>query len=126
MVLKESQMVHKWLLKNYPTALQWKRVRLGPLPDTKEARMYMVTQRWADAIFIHDGYVNIVEAKLKPDAGAFGQLDLYASLFPQTPEFTQYRNWPIQKIFLCPVLDVGLVELASKKGIKYVVYKDDE
>lgn len=88
--------------------------------------MYMVTLRWADAIVVKDGNVSIIEAKLTPRADAVGQLMLYEKLFRETPEFKVYWNNPIQKVFLCPKLDLALAELCSEKDIKYEVYNPRE
>ena len=79
--------------------------------------------RWVDAIFIKDGFVNIVEAKLKPDLGTIGQLEGYKKLFPVTPEFDQYKDWPIKMIILSPVLTFDVAEIASEKGMIYEVWK---
>jgi hypothetical protein len=118
----EAKLVNDWLWTFHPTSLQWRRVRLGIVPDKEYAKMYMVILRWADAIFIEDGKVHIVEAKLRPDAGAIGQLEHYKDLFTRTPEFQQYWNYPIELILLTPYLDLELVALCSKKGIRYEHY----
>ena len=119
MVLKESELVNKWLWEFHPSSLQWRRVRLGIVPDKELAREYMVILRWADAVFIEGGVVYIVEAKLRPNAGAIGQLEHYKMLFGGTPEFSQYWNYPIELILLTNYMDLEIVELCSQKGIKY-------
>ena len=124
--LKETHVLNAWLWQNHHTDLQWQRVRLGQLPTNEMARMYMVKLRWADAIVISDGFVNIIEAKLKAEPGAFGQLDLYADLFKATPAFMKYWNWPIKKILLSAVLDLNIADLAAKKDVTYVVFTHDE
>jgi len=121
--MKESELVNKWLWEFHPTSLQWRRVRLGITPDKEKARMYMVILRWADAIFVQDGVVNIVEAKLRPTAGAIGQLEHYKLLFGRTPEFSQYWKYPIQLILLTSYMDLEIVELCTQKGIKYEFYQ---
>jgi len=119
MVLKESELVNKWLWEFHPSSIQWRRVRLGIVPDKELAREYMVILRWADAVFIENGTVYIVEAKLRPNAGAIGQLEHYKMLFGRTPEFSQYWNYPIELILLTNYMDLEIVELCSQKGIKY-------
>jgi len=123
---KESILLTKWLAKFHRTSLQWKRVRLGIPANPEEAKLYSVLLRWADAVFIEDGYVNIVEAKLRPDLGTIGQLEGYKELFKVTPEFVSYENWPIKMILLSPVLDFATSQIASKKGIIYEVWKPKE
>ncbi len=120
--IKESTLVNKWMSEKHATALQWRRVRLGIVPDKEQARMYSVILRWADAIFVEDDTVFIVEAKLRPSAEAFGQLELYEQLFRKTPEFQQFWNLPIKLVFLTMMLDQELWEHAERKGIKYEIY----
>jgi len=119
---KESVLLVKWLAAFHRTAPQWRRVRLGQVATKEEAKYYKVILRWCDAIFLEDGCVNIVEAKLRPSLGVIGQLEGYKELFRVTPEFQQYWNWPIKLILLTPVLDLNIAELCKKKGIIYEHY----
>ena len=119
----ESMLITRWLWDFHRTSPQWRRVRLGPFPTPEMGREYMVTLRWADAIYIDSGKVYIVEAKLKPGAGAIGQLEHYRDLFRQTPEFDAFKYNPIELILLTPKLALDIVELCSKKGIKYEHYR---
>ena len=120
--LKESELVNSYLWEYHRTSLQWRRVRLGVVPTHELARMYMVTLRWADAIYVENREVYIVEAKLTPRADAVGQLLLYKELFRQTLEFKEFWPYPINMVFLCPRMDLNLAELCSKHDIKYVIY----
>lgn len=124
--LKESELVNKFLWEFHRTNPQWRRVRLGVVPSKELARMYLVTLRWADAIFIENETVFIVEAKLQPNAGAIGQLLLYYDLFGQTLEFKDYWHMKREMIFLCPAMDLNLAEQCAKHDIKYVVYDPRE
>ncbi|KKM62755.1 hypothetical protein LCGC14_1518380, partial [marine sediment metagenome] len=107
----------------HKSAPQWTRVRLGVADNPEQAKALSVTLKWADAIFIEDGFVNIVEAKLSPGPGVIGQLEGYKKLFPLTPKFSAYENWPIKLIILSPKLDFTTSELASEKGITYEIWK---
>ena len=120
---KESVLLNRWLTEFHRSDLQWTRVRLGIADNPKEAKFFQVTLRWADAVFINDGFVNIVESKLKPSPAALGQLEGYEKLFPVTPMFSTYKDWPIKLILLAPVLDFTTAEMASEKGITYEVWK---
>ena len=120
---KESILLVKWMAKFHRTDLQWRRVRLGQVATKEEAKYYKVILRWCDAIFIEDGFVNIVEAKLRPDLGVIGQLEGYQKLFPQTPEFQVYKDWPVKMILLSPYLDLNVAELCKDKGIIYEVWE---
>lgn len=123
---KESVLLTKWLKTFHRTALQWKRVRLGEVADKEEARYYKVILRWADAVFVEDGVVYIVEAKLRPSLGVIGQLEGYKALFIVTPEFQQYWNYPIKMILLSAYLDLNIAELCRKKEIIYEVWKPED
>ncbi len=116
-------MLMQWILKKHRTKVQWRRVRLGTVATKEEARIYSVVLRWADFIYLDGGFVNIVEAKIKPTPEAVGQLQMYETLFRQTPEFKAYRNWPIVLTLLTTMHDLQMVEFASSKGIKYEVFK---
>ena len=72
MTFKETDMLNAWLWEKHRTDTQWRRIRLGVLPTKELARAYMTILRWADAIYLKDGVVHIVEAKLRADPGALG------------------------------------------------------
>jgi len=118
----EAKLVTRWLAKFHRTAPQWKRVRLGQVATKDEAKFYKVILRWADAIFLEDGQVWIVEGKLRPELGAIGQLEGYAKLFPVTPEFSMYKEWPVRMILLSPYLDLNIAELCKDKNITYEIW----
>ena len=120
---KESVLVNRWLAKFHRTNPQWTRIRLGIPANPEEAKLYSVLLRWADAIFTEDGTVYIVEGKLRPELGVIGQLEGYEELFKVTPEFIAYAEWPIKLILLSPVMDLGIAQICSKKGIIYEVWK---
>lgn len=120
---REARLVNEYLLNFHPTALQWKRVRLGPVADPVEARMYSVIQRWADCIYLEDDVVTILEAKIRPDAGAIGQLEHYDDLFVQTPEFQQYWDKKVRLQLLTAWEDVTIKSLCDDKGIIYTFYQ---
>ena len=116
----EAKLVNAWLWKYHRDKLQWKRVRLGPLPSHSLAKMYMVTLRWADAVVVDKGTVYIIEAKLKPNAGAIGQLLQYQSLFKDTPEFSQIANYPVKLIYLASEMRIDIYEMCKKYNIEFI------
>jgi len=123
---KESILLTSWLKTFHRTNPQWKRVRLGIPANPEEAKLYSVLLRWADAVFLEDGIMYIVETKLRPDLGAIGQLEGYKELLRVTPEFSQFENWPIKMILVSPVMDLGIAQICTKKGIIYEVWKPEE
>lgn len=124
--MKESDMLNAWLWDKHREDLQWRRVRLGPIPSKAMAREYMTLLRWADAVIVNDGIVYIVEAKLRPSPGAIGQLELYNKLFPNTLEFTQYKNYPTKMLLLASMPDLAVAELASEKEIIFEIYTEEQ
>jgi len=119
----EAKYVNDFLATKFPTALQWKRVRLGPLPNVEQARLYQITLRWADAV-IYDGKdVSIVEAKIANQVGGLAQLELYAKLFRETPEFSAYKGADVKLILVAPKFERDVDNLARSKNIQYVVFK---
>ena len=124
--MKESEFLLKYLWFEHREDPQWRRVRVGLVPDHELARMYAVTLRWADAIVLHKGEVLIIESKLRADLGAVGQLLGYKELFRVTPEFSAYKDWPIRLQLLIPFTSLDLVELCSKNDIDYITYTYEE
>jgi len=110
----ESRLLYEWMVENYPDKPQWRRVRLGPYPKGHEEPIYGIVRRWIDGV---------VEAKIRPDPGALSQLELYAKLFPKTPEFSMFKDKPLELVFLTTKTDPEVEALAKEKGIRYVVYR---
>jgi len=119
----EAKYIAEWLSIFHPYALQWRRVRLGPLPKTEHAKLYKIALRWADAIFVENGKVHIVEAKLRHDLIFAEQLNDYAKLFRNTPEFKVFWGYDVEKILLIPYAWKDMVQKAKEHGIKVEVFK---
>jgi hypothetical protein len=119
---KEKAQLNAWLWKEHKTDIQWRNVRLGVLPTKELAKAYMSMLRYADAIYLKDGIVHIVEAKLRPNFGIIGQLEGYQMLFKQTPEFMAYQNWPIKLQILSSIMDIPIAQMASDKNMDFIVF----
>ena len=118
----ETQLQNSWLWQFHRDSPTWKKVRLGKVSNQFDAKIARVLLRFADAIFIEEDVVHIVETKISPKADAIGQLLLYEQLFPQTPEFSKYKDFPIKKIFLTTREDGAIRKLAEDHGIEIVIY----
>ena len=127
---REMQMVTEWLQKTQAGKRWQTRVRLGsPTSSTPTAEMTveeraMVGQwrRWADAIILEDDKVTLVEAAIRPQPGKISQLELYAMLFPNTPELAPWRALPLRLVLLYAIEDPATTFLARSKGILAVQY----
>ena len=121
----EKRLITEFLFDKYPLSLQWKRVRLGQVPTQEMAAAMKVTLNWADAIVLSGNEIVIIEAKMRPDSGAFGQLEHYRELFKLTPEFSKYWNNPIRLEFVTTRLDENLKATADSKSITYEIWRPD-
>jgi len=121
-VAREMRFVNEFLAKEFPTAMTWKRVRLGPARFTEEEKLYQVLRRWADAVVYDGTTVYIIEAKIRPDVRAISQLELYGKLFPKTPEFEMIKDRPVKLVFLTSIMDKEVKALCEEKGIEYKVF----
>lgn len=109
------------------------RMRLGGVTDDQRRdlppgvsdRIYMVTQRYADAVCIFEDRVEIWEAKLIRPLTAVTQLQLYARLFRKTPEFSRYIDADLSLHILTPVMDPDLTDIAGDAGIELHYWEPD-
>jgi len=128
---REMQMLTEWLVKTQAGKRWMTRVRLGspkpeiPRPEmsVEERAMIGSWRRWADAVILENDKVTIVEAAIRPDPGKIAQLELYARLFPHTPELAAWHGLPIHLVLLYAIDDPATTMLAREKGIKAIEYK---
>jgi hypothetical protein len=125
------QMVTEWLQKTQ-TGKRWQtRVRLGsPTSSTptvdmtvEERAMVGMWRRWADAIILEPDKVTLIEAAIRPQPGKISQLELYAMLFPHTPELQPWWGVPLRLLLLYAIEDPATTYLARSKGILAVQYQ---
>lgn len=130
-VLRETEYLAEYLSTKYPRAKVVFQPRLGAYnPDqvaagltAGELRMLGVWRRYPDAaVFLSDRVV-LIEASLKPDPGKISILNLYARLFPLTPEMDQYRSLPVEKLLVWALHDHAAEALARESGIRVEVYQ---
>lgn len=95
------------------------------MPNPAQAKVFSVLLRWADAVFLEEGNLVIVEAKLRPNFGAIGQLLGYKMLIKATPEFENYVAWPVRLLLLTKEPDLAVTELASKFDIEHEIWNPE-
>jgi hypothetical protein len=119
---RETRLLGEWSLRNYPGQRVVYRARLGPLSDNP---IYKSVSRYADALIFTDSGVIIVEAKLDSDLGAVAQLEHYAQLFRQTPDYIDYWTKPIKLILLVARQREDVTQFAAAKGIAVILFFPD-
>jgi len=122
---REAKLLYEWMVKTFPNCLQWRHVRMGPIP--KNEALYGILRRWIDGV-VYDkktDTVYLIEAKIRPEPGAISQLLLYKQLFPKTPEFEALKDKPIKLVFLTSFMDKEVKALCDQYGIEFVVYSPD-
>jgi len=89
----------------------------------EELRILGLFRRWADAVYITEDTVYIIEAMIRADPKKIGQLELYLKLVPHTPELKPYlKGRKIQGVLLYCIEDPVMVAMAREKGFLCVKY----
>ena len=119
----EAKLVNEYLASDYLQKHYEVRQWLGvpPIKEFREASS--VVNRWADAIVFEQHQVTIIEAKMRPDPKAIGQLKMYADLFKRTPRYSRYEKLPVYMVFLTTAEDDGVRALCEREGIEYRIYR---
>lgn len=130
-VQREWSLLSNWLVQYHPHATIYMQVRVGPTPvidgvdpnNAGLAALSRVANRWADAIFIENGTLNLVEAQMNPDPGVFSQLIHYARKLRLDPNWSTYSSWPLNLIALNARDDPSVAVEAHWYGIQWIVYQ---
>lgn len=130
---RETRLLSEWISQTFTEDTVMYRVRLGGPPSWAipsiemgaPAEIYMVYQRWADAIVIRKTDLIIVEAKIRLEPGVISQIKLYAQLLPKTAAFYKFKELPIRLIILAAMRDPEVEAMAASEGIELVVFSPD-
>ena len=107
-----------WVKQTHPNALVYHKMRVG-----RGSSYTGVERYYPDKIFIEDGVVYVLEAKIKRVSSAIGQLLLYNKLFPDTPEFFFAKDFP-RKMIMLTALNNDIIEgMAKDHNIEYIVWR---
>lgn len=125
-----TELVREWALKRYPGRPFFENLRLGPT----EAHVYGVTispafermlrvENWyADLVVPLDDSIQVIEAKVKANPGAVGQVLFYSRLVPSTPQLVELVNRPIQPVVLFAEDDTAVSNFARGLGVRVEIY----
>src|SRR5574340_861030 len=104
----EWRLLSWWLATFHSGAEIWMQQRLGPsqpsrmtaVPDQFDLNAARLRNRWADAVYLENNHLVLVEAKLNPDPGIFSTLLHYARKLRADPYFSQFNGLPLDLIAL--------------------------
>jgi len=127
----EQQFLGEWVAQYRPDARVLTHVRLGPIrPQLQgvtltalEFQAMGLWRRWADALVILPDRLELVEAKILQSPTQNAQLELYAHLFPDTPELAEFRGRRLDKLALVALEDPAATFMARSVGIQVVVWR---
>lgn len=127
---RERRLLAEWLATAHPGAFVQSQVFLGrsePSPmlgalTEAEIRRLGGNRRWVDAVVIDATTVHLYEAKIRLEVKAIAELDLYNRLFPFTPEFATWKDWPRQLHLLYAIEDPVVLAIAREDNILAHLY----
>jgi len=125
-----SMLLQEWVTAKYGTTGVYPEVRLGPTQESLVGvqvspaleAMLRVANWYADCVVITPTEGIVIEAKVKPDPGAVGQVLFYRTLIFSTPAFAQYVNLAWQPVVLFAEDDSGVTPFARGLGVRVEIY----
>lgn len=122
---REQRLVSEFIARFYPDQQSRTHVHLGSTPlrlkgrwaTNSASRLVGVFRRWADAVIFLPDKLIIIEGKILPQPGVISQLKLYEELIPKTPELSEHKEKPVEKMLVCAIEDPLISDLARKEGI---------
>lgn len=91
--------------------------------DAATEQISRLRNRWVDAIYIGNGQLYLVEAKMDPDPGVFSQLIHYARKLRMDPQWASYSGTPLNLIALGAADDPSVAAEANMYNVKWIVYQ---
>lgn len=128
---REWQLLSWWMVHAHPLFDElWMNVRVGPTQLTPGSpvgvtfqNMARVRNRWADLVFLENGALNLVEAKMEPSPGIFSTLIHYARKLRMDSQFARFANAPLNLIALVARDDPSVAMEAPWYGVQWVVHQ---
>ena len=128
---REQRLVSEFVAEFYGDYESRTHVHLGSTParfkgmyaKEENGRLLGVFRRWADALVFMPDRLVLIEGKILPQPGVLSQLKLYEELIPKTPELSEHRSKPIEKILICAIEDPLISELARREGVRVIIYR---
>lgn len=125
-----TQLLSEWLALHRRGLPAYHNLRLGMTPQSAPGlnlepaveRMLRRHNRYADAVVITPGAVEIYEAKPVADPAAISQVRLYSRLAQSTPELAPYIDRGVRPIVVFGTHDAEVSREASSLGVEVVTY----
>jgi RecB family endonuclease NucS len=129
----EKRLVADFVREHYAGLPVWDRIRLGPYKspvhgtqeERKQAVWDDVVRRWADAVVFDGEALHIIEGKVIADAQVAGQLEHYAELIRETPEFSAFEGAKIHLVVVAAQVAEDIKSWLEARGIEVYIYLPD-
>jgi hypothetical protein len=127
---REKRYVPEYVNEKYPDRIAvFYNMAVGPPPEDlwkshpeipfKHFRRWRF---WIDAVVILKNAMVLIEGKIRKPAEGIGQVLLYRSLLPQTPELEPYKHLPVRMVIVTPRPDPRIIEFANTYGLTIDIY----
>lgn len=129
--VSETRLLAEFLGATYPNRRTMQRVRVGRIPAELDIRGLTppeiaslgIWRRWVDAVVWDPPSVILVEAGIRPDLGDVSKLEGYMRLFPETPEFLEFRTWQLHGQLVYCVDDPVVRAMARERGYTVRIFR---
>jgi len=125
-----TQLLREWAQVKHPGVTLIEQVRLGPTSarlvgvEVSPAleRALRVENWYADGVLVLEHEVQIIEAKIKANPGAVGQVLFYLRLGFATPDLAPHLNRPFVPVVLFAEDDDQVTNFARQLGCRVELY----
>lgn len=125
-----TKLLHEWITLTHPHDQVFYELKLGPTVghvagvelNPKLTAMLRVTNWYADATIVTPDEIQVVEAKVAPQAGAISQLEHYRDLVLETPMLHEFPNRAVAMVLLFGFGDSAIVPRAQNRGIRVEIF----
>jgi len=130
---RERRYVPEYVEQKYPARVAvFYNMAIGPAPEDLSSAYPDIAlshfrrwRYWIDAVVILRDRMVLIEGKLRNPQDGIGQLLLYRSLLPETPELKPYRGLPIEARIVVPREDPRIIAFAHANNIVVDIYRPE-
>ena len=122
---RERRLLGEWMYEYHPDVAAHYNYPLGAYAAEKGYRMYMSKAPRCDCLYVDDGILYIIEAKVVDEFKGIAELLNYKRLIPKTKSLQQYVGMPIELILLRAREKEDVTEAAIAENITPVLYRPE-